>query len=145
MQENIKLLKEFLEKHPSLIVSLDKNNREMWSYVMVEWRQYLAELLSLDVNYTTTPIDNWWKAECKLMKEWRVIASGNALATTDEDFLKNWKPYVVLSMAETRAFSKAMRNKYWRVMVELWYSATPLEEMIAVNWITLSWFSTKTK
>lgn len=143
MEENIKLLKEFLEKYPSLIVSLDKNNKEMWSYVMVEWWQYLAQLLELDVHYTTTAIPNWWKAECKLMKDWRTSASGNALATTDEPFLASWKPYVVLSMAETRAFSKAMRNKYWRIMVELWYSATPLEEMISVNWVALSWFSKK--
>lgn len=135
----------FMEKNQWLAVQLDKNNKDLWSYFKVEARQYLANLLWFTCTFNSTAIPNWWKSECQLQSWTLTMTFWTAIATLDEEFLKASKPYAVLAMAETRAFSKAMRNYYGWFAIDCWYAPTPLEEMIEVQWVALTWFSPKTK
>jgi len=71
-----------------------------------------------------------WEARCNIVNsQGAIVSSSEAMCAIDE---KNWKgrdQYALRSMAQTRACSKAFRQKFSWVAVLAGYSATPAEEM----------------
>mgnify|MGYP000621394609 CR=1 FL=1 len=145
--EHTALVKAFITEYPKLIIPLDRKNQSAGNYARVEVRQYLASVLNLWCSYSDDQIEWGWKSTCLLrdnrstdykvpMTEW------SSIAMKSESFLANSPDYAVLAMAQTRAFSKAMRNLFWWVMIELWLESTPLEEMawLADFTLNLNWF-----
>tara|TARA_R100001530_G_scaffold133737_1_gene107580 strand:+ start:736 stop:1503 length:768 start_codon:yes stop_codon:yes gene_type:complete len=71
-----------------------------------------------------------WEARANIVNsQGQIVSSCEAMCAKDE---KNWKDrdsYALRSMAQTRACSKAFRQKFSWVAVLAGYSATPAEEM----------------
>lgn len=128
-------LQQFIDQNPDQLINIKNNWREIWKHVRVETRQKLADLLWLWCSYKTDV--DWTTALATVSivdKMDTAIAWWSWYASKDEPFLQ-WSPmFCTVAMAETRAFSKAMRNRFWFAMIEMWYVSTPAEEMIFVPW-----------
>lgn len=58
-----------------------------------------------------------------------VVGSGESTCTNEEGFWKRADPYAILSMAQTRAIGRAVKNCFGWVIALAGYNLTPAEEM----------------
>lgn len=72
--------------------------------------------------------------ECVLYEEGDNVTFGEAngwgLASDDEPFLHGKPPYSVVNLARTRAFVRAMQERYGHIIAAAGFSSTPFEEII---------------
>ena len=75
-----------------------------------------------------------WLAEVEVIdKNGNVVSRGFAIASSSESKRRGQDEYAILSMAQTRAISKALRNKFGWIMKLAGYEATPAEEAEAIR------------
>lgn len=103
------------------------------SHVKVEGWQLLGSMLGVTaVCVATEQVENGWKATVEARTaDGRVIGRADALCTKDEK-RGPWKTadeYARLSMAQTRATSKALKGPLGFVISMAGYQTTPAEEM----------------
>jgi hypothetical protein len=103
------------------------------SHVLVEGWQLLGSMLGVTAICThTEPVEAGYKATVEARTaDGRVIGRADALCTKDEK-RGPWKSaddYARLSMAQTRATSKALKGPLGFVVSLAGYEATPAEEM----------------
>lgn len=101
------------------------------SHVKVEGWQLLGSMLGVTaVCVATEPVENGWKATVEARTaDGRVIGRADALCTKDERRWKTADDYARLSMAQTRATSKALKGPLGFVISMAGYQTTPAEEM----------------
>lgn len=111
------------------------------SYVRVEGWQTLGALLGVTpVCVATDPVPSpsgdeylGWKARVEARTlDGRVIGAADSLCMRSEKRWANADDYAVMSMAQTRATSKAMRSVLAFVMSLAGYETTPAEEIAQV-------------
>jgi hypothetical protein len=103
-------------------------------HVTVEGWQTLGLLCSITAVVTdTVPVDGGFMAtvEARRVTDGMVVGRAQALCTNDEKRgpWKNADRYALLSMAQTRATSKALKQAVGPLMKLAGYQTTPLEEM----------------
>ncbi|MEI6446493.1 MAG: hypothetical protein WCO96_01280 [Actinomycetes bacterium] len=103
-------------------------------HVKVEGWQTLGLLCSITAVVTdTVPVDGGFMAtvEARRVTDGMVVGRAQALCTNDEKKgpWKNADRYALLSMAQTRATSKALKQAVGPLMQLAGYQTTPLEEM----------------
>lgn len=102
-------------------------------HVLVEGWQLLGVMLGVTaVCVETVPVDGGYKATVEARAaDGRVVGRADALCTKHEKRgpWKNADDYARLSMAQTRATSKALKGPLGFVVSLAGYSATPAEEM----------------
>jgi len=75
-----------------------------------------------------------WLAEVEVYdKNGNVISKGFGLASSKEAKRKGQDEYAILSMAQTRAIAKALRNRYGWLMKLAGYEPTPAEEIDGIK------------
>lgn len=108
-------------------------------YVVVEGWQTLGSMLGVTAICTETeklPENKGYKAtvEARKISDGKtVVGRAVALCTRDEAQWKERDDYALLSMAQTRATSKALRGPLGFVVKLAGYEATPAEEMDGVR------------
>lgn len=102
-------------------------------HVLVEGWQLLGVMLGVTaVCVETVPVEGGYKATVEARTaDGRVVGRADALCTKMEKFgpWKNADDYARLSMAQTRATSKALKGPLGFVVSLAGYAATPAEEM----------------
>lgn len=102
-------------------------------FVMIEGWQFAGGLMGLypKVSKVECLAPNKWFAQADIIqrKDGSVVSSGFALCDKAEMRKKSFDEYALLSMAQTRAISKAYRNLIGWVMKLAGYEATLSEEM----------------
>lgn len=111
------------------------------SHVQVEGWQLLGSMLGVTaVCVDTEPVDGGWKATVEARTlDGRVIGCADALCTKYEK-RGPWKgadDYARLSMAQTRATSKALKGPLGFVVSLAGYQTTPSEEMEGVDGVVV--------
>jgi hypothetical protein len=106
------------------------------SHVQVGGWQLLGSMLGVTAVCThTEEIGNGYKATVEARTlDGRVVGRADALCTRDEKAPSPWRTaddYALLSMAQTRATSKALRGPLGFVIQLAGYEPTPAEEMPA--------------
>lgn len=130
----IQSTKEFAVKTHNVITSNGK------SYVKAPVWQYLAHSLGVipefhfdDENTGAVPrkfSDTYVViCTCTLYKDNKQFSECCMIASSDEEFLHDKDAYAVWGMAQTRAFSRAMKNVYGWVVEAAGFCSTPLEEI----------------
>lgn len=133
-ESTINELGKFIQAH-SLIVQIDCNQ-----HPLVEAWTYLGKMIGLVPHTEIIDIPNisterQYAAKCKLLDVETGITYGGATAICgfqekDGDKDKSeWPDNNLISMAQTRAVSKAFRLSFGWVMLDLGYNPTSAEEM----------------
>ena len=145
--ELCKTLSDYIEKYPTVVADFSKGGKDLGKFATVDLWQYMADLLNLGVSYNTDYSNTGKaKASCTLTyNDGSPCTGGTALASKEENFLKNSPEFAVVAMAETRAFSKAMRNKFGYLLKDIGINATPFEEMAFIPDMDIKWFTPVTK
>ena len=117
------------------------------SYVKVGVYQYLASLLNLTPEYDFNDgfiTDNgkitedkesptsmlFVRCKCKISdKEGKQVTNSLMFATQEEDFLKDKPAYAVYGTAQTRAFTRAMKNAYGYIIEMAGFQSVGAEEI----------------
>lgn len=106
-------------------------------YVKIEGWQTLGAMLGVTaVCVQTEPVDGGFRATVEArMPDGRVVGRADALCTKHEKNgpWKNAEDYARLSMAQTRATSKALKGPLGFVVALAGYATTPAEEMAGVS------------
>lgn len=100
-------------------------------HVKVEGWQLLGSMLGVTaVCVATEQVANGWKATVEARAgDGRVVGRADAVCTKDENQWKSRDDYARLSMAQTRATSKALKGPLGFVVSLAGYATTPAEEM----------------
>ncbi len=104
-------------------------------YLLAEAWQYIMVLKGLNCRCTCTEqrfSNNKLivSCECTLYNsEGKTVSSGMMQAGSDEDWLKDKDAFAVYGMAQTRAISRAVRNKYGYLARACGFQAVPWDEM----------------
>ena len=103
------------------------------TYVMVEGWQFAGGMLGLFpriVKVENIAIGKWLaQAEIINPKDGKVMGTGYAICSKEENKKQSFDEYAILSMAQTRAIGKAFRNLIGWVIKMAGYESTPAEEM----------------
>lgn len=70
-----------------------------------------------------------WQASVELYRGDQLVGAGVAICSNKERGKKSFDEYAIISMAQTRAISKAYRNSIGWIMKLAGYETTPAEEM----------------
>jgi hypothetical protein len=105
-------------------------------HVTVEGWQTLGSMLGITavkVHTEELPDNNGYRAtvEARRISDGMVLGSADALCTRTENTWKNRDDYALLSMAQTRATSKALRGPLGFIVKLAGFNATPAEEIPA--------------
>lgn len=111
------------------------------NYAMVEGWQFAGGLMGLfprivSVTNLSSGAKNYkWQAHVEIIdrKTDKVVSTGFAVCSNEENRKKSFDEYAVLSMAQTRAIGKAYRNLLGWVMKLAGYEGTPSEEMVKMG------------
>jgi hypothetical protein len=100
-------------------------------HVRVEGWTLLGTMLGVfPVCVATAPVGNGWQATVEARtRAGEVVGCAVAICTRDEATWRDRPEYALLSMAQTRATSKALRQPLGFVVSLAGYDATPAEEM----------------
>ena len=101
-------------------------------YLRVEAWQFLGSLNGVtSVLVETERIEGGWKAvsEARRESDGQTVGAGHAICTREERRWARADDYAVLSMAQTRATSKALKSCLGHLATLSGYATTPLEEM----------------
>jgi hypothetical protein len=100
-------------------------------HVRVEGWQLLGSMLGISaVCVGTETVEGGWKATVEARRmDGMAVGRADAVCTRKENQWKNRDDYALLSMAQTRATSKALRGPLGFVVSLAGYSATPAEEV----------------
>ena len=116
-----------------------KDNNGNWitvtrEHVKVEGWTTLGAMLGVTaVCVGTEPIEKGFKATVEArMPDGRVVGRADAICTRAENRWGKADDYAVMSMAQTRATSKALRGPLGFVVALAGYATTPAEEMTGV-------------
>lgn len=103
------------------------------NYVMVEGWQFAGGLMGLFPQITEvreiSPMK--WMATAQIIniKTDKIVSTGYAICSKDEQKKKSFDEYAILSMAQTRAIGKAYRNYIGWIIKMAGYESTPAEEI----------------
>jgi hypothetical protein len=121
------ILKDFVVKQNLYTPIMGKN------YVNVEGWQFAGGLMGLfpKVVKVENIAPNKWLAQVDIInqKTDKIVSTGYAICSKEENKKKSFDEYAILSMAQTRAIGKAYRNLVGWVMKLAGYEGTPSEEM----------------
>lgn len=108
-------------------------------YLLAEAWQYIMDLKNLRVNTVCTeervPLTN---GEYRLVvscqatiydENNKIVSTGIMQASSDEEFLSDKPAYAVYGLSQTRAISRAMRNRYGYLARACGFEAVPVEEI----------------
>lgn len=109
-------------------------------YLLAEAWQYVLALKNLSVNTLCTedtvagkdghkPVTTVTCIATLYDENGKVVSSGTMTAKSSERFLKDKPAYAVYGMAQTRAISRAARNKFGYIARACGFEATPFEEI----------------
>lgn len=139
-------VKDFAETNHQVVHYNGKN------YVKSSVWQFLADMLGVSIRHISCDYDtymyNAYKAEdsdgskvnflvqcgCSIVdSDGRTVSYGESFASNDEEFLSHKELVHTLHLAQTRAFVRAMRNKYSHIVVMAGYEPAPFEEVMNDN------------
>lgn len=130
-QDDFKLFREFVVK-AGAFVQIDNKmylTAEAWQYI-IALKGLNIEITCEEDNSSDKDADVVIRVTCKLVdKEGRVVSIGVTEATTGEDWLKDKSTYAVYGTAQTRAISRAVRNKFAYIAKVSGFEAVPYDEM----------------
>ncbi len=92
----------------------------------------MMNLLEYNIETTYREVDWEFIAQSKLYKNWVISWWWMWISSLNEEFLDNNR-IAAISMAQTRATVKAMRNNFSWICPILWIESTPSEEMVTLN------------
>jgi len=140
-------IQAYIEKYPNVVVDFAKGGKDLGKFATVDLWQYMADLLDLGVSYNTDYSGTGKAKSCCTLtyNDGQPCTAGSALASKEESFLKASPDFATVAMAETRAFSKAMRNKFGYLLRDIGVNATPFEEMAFIPDMEIKWFTPVTK
>lgn len=100
-------------------------------YLKAEAWLFVISLFNLNVDVQMDMVGgNTAIANVKLKnRDGEIVSSGVMSASSDEDWLKDKPKYAVIGLAQTRAISRAVRNKYGWFVRLCGYETTPDDEM----------------
>ena len=112
-------------------LALDKDGK---IYLMAEAWQYIMVLKNLNCRCTCAEqrFSNKLVVSCECTlynSEGKTVSSGMMQASSEESWLKDKDDFAVFGMAQTRAISRAVRNKYGYLARACGFQATPWDEM----------------
>jgi len=105
-------------------------------HLRVEAWQLLGSMNGITAVVTSTDeIENGYKAVCEARRvsDGQVVGSGHAICTRDERMWAKNDAYALLSMAQTRATSKAIKSCLGHIAEIAGFKTTPAEEMTGVG------------
>lgn len=104
-------------------------------YVKVEGWTLLGSLLGVfPVLIWSRPLENGWEARVEARtRDGAIVGASEAMCLRSERSWASRDDYALRSMAQTRATSKALRQPLGFIVEMAGYSATPAEEMPAVE------------
>ena len=104
-------------------------------HVFVEGWTLLGSMLGVfaEVEWSR-PIENGWESRAvSRTLAGRTVGAAESMCSRSESKWKSSDDYAIRSMAQTRAVSKALRLPLGFIMELAGYSATPAEEMVAIE------------